>query len=833
MKFQKIQIILVFRVIQQAYNDSPIKVPKSGSIAFVLQSLGDHSLSDFEIKINGQKVDLQDKFFDPSSGASPLMVLRPADSLSNSDGEYELLDENRIEIRIINESNDNGNTDSTDDDEESIIHENIYVLNDIEGNGFMSYLGTISEGKDGANYGEFSASELYRPNKNLEKYNSKKVDALEIFSRMPGFMGFSISYDDEDNYDGNLMSLEEIREKKFDESDYFYYQAEGTSYKTELIRIIAHFDPEIVGQQGVLEMIETNEALDMIRDNNKDLVVFDVRTNGEYQESRIKSDKLIHKDMLKEDEFNNYLSSLDKDKTYLVYCRTQTRSKKVASSMSNAGFKKVYYMNGGITKWLKEADKKGYTVFPKTPLALDLTINGDKKVYSKGNVDLNIKLTNTFEDKSGIRKGLVTLKLKNDDKVIESKEVSMGDDGTSTVSFDMSSAKEGKYIVEASSEKEGYKSSKAIYVFKIGQEENYENKDFFSEKEKRVFRHLSEGTPEYEALKNNFGKNMLQYNVKKSNGESISLYDFIEDKNKPTVVLFGYPGCGGCKDMMRLMSKMDIKDYNYVEIITSVDKNIQDTVGQTEKVLKELGVENIKSHILYDAEDKIWQTRLDLKTTPNFMFLDRDGRMVNMSDQINAPVYSSILKESLGVKIKVDNINIEPNPNGDAANNAAFNTIYKMNIGDFELTDLDGNTKKIKDIVDGKRSTLISLGTTTCGSCQNSWKSFKNVDIDSLPFNVIEALIKDYDKEDSKDTQKLLRKQIFDGISDARHKVKHFYYNGDDIYNLPRKSEESFTVTPVGIFLDKDCNIVEFEYNPSYSDDLYNKGKRITETIYE
>lgn len=105
--------------------------------------------------------------------------------------------------------------------------------------------------------------------------------------------------------------------------------------------------------------------------------------------------------------------------------------------------------------------------------------------------------------------------------------------------------------------------------------------------------------------------------------------------------------------------------------------------------------------------------------------------------------------------------------------------------------------------------------------------------MDSLPFNVIEALIKDYDKEDSKDTQKLLRKQIFDGISDERHKVKHFYYNGDDIYNLPRKSEESFTVTPVGIFLDKDCNIVEFEYNPSYSDDLYNKGKRITETIYE
>lgn len=45
------------------------------------------------------------------------------------------------------------------------------------------------------------------------------------------------------------------------------------------------------------------------------------------------------------------LKDLDKNKFYLVYCRSGARSSSAANTMRNNGFKNVTNMTGGINSW--------------------------------------------------------------------------------------------------------------------------------------------------------------------------------------------------------------------------------------------------------------------------------------------------------------------------------------------------------------------------------------------------------------------------------------------------------------------------------------------------
>ena len=48
------------------------------------------------------------------------------------------------------------------------------------------------------------------------------------------------------------------------------------------------------------------------------------------------------------------MDALNKDKTYLVYCRSGARSAGVRDAMERLGFKEVYNMLGGIVQWTDE-----------------------------------------------------------------------------------------------------------------------------------------------------------------------------------------------------------------------------------------------------------------------------------------------------------------------------------------------------------------------------------------------------------------------------------------------------------------------------------------------
>ena len=92
--------------------------------------------------------------------------------------------------------------------------------------------------------------------------------------------------------------------------------------------------------------ISVSQFKEMLKENP---VVIDVRTPEETTISKIK------KDALEIDCYNplapQKFLSLDKDKTYVLYCRTGVRSSSVANFMKQNGFKNIFDIDGGITAW--------------------------------------------------------------------------------------------------------------------------------------------------------------------------------------------------------------------------------------------------------------------------------------------------------------------------------------------------------------------------------------------------------------------------------------------------------------------------------------------------
>jgi len=102
--------------------------------------------------------------------------------------------------------------------------------------------------------------------------------------------------------------------------------------------------------------IKTESAEKMISANmsNSDFVILDVRTPEEFAEGFIAGAENID---IKSQDFNEKLDKLDKNKTYLVYCKRGGRSSKASEVMKSKGFGKVYNMLGGFMKW-KEENRK-------------------------------------------------------------------------------------------------------------------------------------------------------------------------------------------------------------------------------------------------------------------------------------------------------------------------------------------------------------------------------------------------------------------------------------------------------------------------------------------
>lgn len=100
-------------------------------------------------------------------------------------------------------------------------------------------------------------------------------------------------------------------------------------------------------QSGARTDLNVNEVSQMMAEA-KDIVLIDVRTPQEYQQGHLKGSELMN---IYDAEFESRLKELDKEKEYVIYCRSGGRSGKAASMMEKMGFTNIHNMKGGILAW--------------------------------------------------------------------------------------------------------------------------------------------------------------------------------------------------------------------------------------------------------------------------------------------------------------------------------------------------------------------------------------------------------------------------------------------------------------------------------------------------
>ncbi|HWS14774.1 MAG TPA: rhodanese-like domain-containing protein [Candidatus Methylomirabilis sp.] len=116
------------------------------------------------------------------------------------------------------------------------------------------------------------------------------------------------------------------------------------------------FRPSFVGAQGEgggYANLSPSEARDLIgkRSGDPGFVLLDVRTPKEFEEERIEGSVLVD---YQASDFRKKIAGFDREKTYLVYCRSGNRTVGALKAMREQGFRDLHHLAGGIRKW-KEA----------------------------------------------------------------------------------------------------------------------------------------------------------------------------------------------------------------------------------------------------------------------------------------------------------------------------------------------------------------------------------------------------------------------------------------------------------------------------------------------
>ncbi len=90
------------------------------------------------------------------------------------------------------------------------------------------------------------------------------------------------------------------------------------------------------------------EELQKMVKENKDVLILDVRTIGEFRSGHIPKSKNIPVQ-----ELSSKVGTLDsyKDDKVIVYCASGARSASAARALSKNGFNKIYNLNGGISSY--------------------------------------------------------------------------------------------------------------------------------------------------------------------------------------------------------------------------------------------------------------------------------------------------------------------------------------------------------------------------------------------------------------------------------------------------------------------------------------------------
>jgi len=115
---------------------------------------------------------------------------------------------------------------------------------------------------------------------------------------------------------------------------------------------------DIKPQSEEITDLTPEEAFLMIKENknNSNLVIIDIRTPAEYNECHIEGAKNIDYQSF---DFEEILEEMDKNKKYILYCRSGARSIISCDVLKNLGFSDIYNIKGGMDVW----KKMGFPIF--------------------------------------------------------------------------------------------------------------------------------------------------------------------------------------------------------------------------------------------------------------------------------------------------------------------------------------------------------------------------------------------------------------------------------------------------------------------------------------
>ena len=97
-----------------------------------------------------------------------------------------------------------------------------------------------------------------------------------------------------------------------------------------------------------IKHVDAQQAQKLIAD--KQVIVLDIRTPGEFKKGRIADAKNID---FQGADFEQRIEGLDKSKSYLVHCASGGRSTHSLLLFKKHEFQSIYHLDGGIKAWEK------------------------------------------------------------------------------------------------------------------------------------------------------------------------------------------------------------------------------------------------------------------------------------------------------------------------------------------------------------------------------------------------------------------------------------------------------------------------------------------------
>ena len=97
--------------------------------------------------------------------------------------------------------------------------------------------------------------------------------------------------------------------------------------------------------KSTVELVGVEFSKELIK---KQIKIIDVRTPKEFNQGHIENAININ---FKSSNFIKSISKLNKDTSFLIYCKSGNRSGKAAKIFDSIGFYKIYDLKGGYINW--------------------------------------------------------------------------------------------------------------------------------------------------------------------------------------------------------------------------------------------------------------------------------------------------------------------------------------------------------------------------------------------------------------------------------------------------------------------------------------------------